>query len=197
MTINHEATDEELDKAIDRLTERLQLGDDVDLTAVIHEFPQHEQHLRTLLPVIQDLTRLSRQAVALTDDGLGGTEGLASEESLPALGDYQILEEIGRGGMGVVFRARQRTLDRIVALKVLPRASLADSSQLARFHNEARAAATLQHPHIVPVYSVGVERGIHYYAMQYIEGLTLAQTLQQLRAGVTRYARTRTATAKL
>ena len=106
----------------------------------------------------------------------------SAQNTLPTLGDYEILEEIGRGGMGVVYRARQRTLDRIVALKVLPLASLADSHQLTRFHNEARAAATLQHPHIVPVYSVGEERGVHYYAMQYIAGPTLAQMLEQLRA---------------
>ncbi len=97
------------------------------------------------------------------------------------MGDYDILEEIGRGGMGVVYRARQRTLDRIVALKVLPLASLADSRQLTRFHNEARAAATLKHPHIVPAYSAGTERGVHYYSMQYIAGPTLAQMLELLR----------------
>jgi serine/threonine protein kinase len=98
------------------------------------------------------------------------------------LGDYRIIQEVGRGGMGVVYEAQQISLDRQVALKILPFAALANDQQLQRFKNEARAAATLQHPHIVPVFAVGCERGIHYYTMQYIEGPTLAEVLGELRA---------------
>jgi serine/threonine protein kinase len=98
------------------------------------------------------------------------------------LGDFRILRELGRGGMGVVYEAEQISLGRRVALKVLPFAAMLDRQQLARFKNEARAAATLDHPNIVAVHSIGVERGVHYYAMQLIEGQSLAQVVEQLRA---------------
>ena len=98
------------------------------------------------------------------------------------LGDFVLLEEIGRGGMGVVYEARQVSLSRRVALKVLPFASVLDARQIARFKNEAQAAAQLQHPNIVPVYAVGVERGVHYYAMQFIDGQPLDRAIAQLRS---------------
>ena len=97
------------------------------------------------------------------------------------LGDFRIVREIGRGGMGVVYDAQQQMLGRRVALKVLPFASMLDERQRTRFQNEARAAASLNHPHIVPVYSVGVERGVHYFAMQFIEGSSLAALLTRMR----------------
>ncbi len=83
--------------------------------------------------------------------------------------------------MGVVFEAEQLSLGRKVALKVMPFAAMLDKRQLARFHNEARAAATLNHAHIVPVHAVGEERGVHYYAMQFIAGQSLAQIIGQMR----------------
>src|SRR5205823_13688278 len=86
------------------------------------------------------------------------------------LGDFRIVREVGRGGMGVVYEAQQVSLGRRVALKMLPFAAALDPKQLQRFKNEAQAAAHLHHPHIVPVYAVGCERGVHYYAMQFIEG---------------------------
>jgi serine/threonine protein kinase len=97
------------------------------------------------------------------------------------LGDFRILREIGRGGMGVVYEAEQISLGRRVALKVLPFAATLDPRQLQRFQNEAHAAAHLQHQNIVPVYAVGSERGVQYYAMQLIEGQTLAALIAQMR----------------
>jgi eukaryotic-like serine/threonine-protein kinase len=97
------------------------------------------------------------------------------------LGDYQIIREVGRGGMGVVYEAQQLSLDRRVALKVLPFAATLDSRQLKRFKNEAQAAAQLHHNQIVPVYAVGSDRGVHYYAMQFIDGQSLAEIIQELR----------------
>ncbi len=98
---------------------------------------------------------------------------------IKTLGDFEIVKEIGRGGMGIVYEALQLSLDRTVALKVLPFASVLDERRLARFKNEARAAATMKHPHIVPVYSVGCERGVHHYAMQLIEGDSLARIIHK------------------
>ncbi len=91
------------------------------------------------------------------------------------LGGFELHEPIGRGGMGVVYRATQRSLNRTVAVKVLPLAAVLDPRQLTRFQHEAEAAASLQHPHIVPVYAVGCERGVHFYAMQYVHGESLDQ----------------------
>ncbi len=101
------------------------------------------------------------------------------------LGDFHIVREIGRGGMGVVYEAVQRSLGRRVALKVLPFAAGLDAKQLQRFKNEAQAAAQLHHPNIVPVHAVGVERGVHFYAMQLINGQNLASLLQALRGEAT------------
>jgi tetratricopeptide (TPR) repeat protein len=100
------------------------------------------------------------------------------------LGDFQLVREIARGGMGVVYEATQQTLDRKVALKVLPFAAVLDSRQLQRFRIESQAAAHLHHNNIVPVFAVGQERGVHYYAMQYVEGRSLAELTVELRAGV-------------
>lgn len=98
------------------------------------------------------------------------------------IGDFQIVSEIGRGGMGVVYEAIQLSLNRRVALKVLPFASGLDKVRLQRFRNEAHAAAQLHHTNIVPVYAVGSERGVHYYAMQLIDGSTLAELIERMRS---------------
>jgi serine/threonine protein kinase len=100
---------------------------------------------------------------------------------LGQLGDFRLLREIGRGGMGIVYEAEQLSLRRRVALKVLPFAAAIDPRQLQRFNNEAMAAANLRHENIVPVYFVGHERGVHYYAMQCIEGQSIAALIGELR----------------
>jgi WD40 repeat protein/tetratricopeptide (TPR) repeat protein len=97
------------------------------------------------------------------------------------MGEYRILREIGRGGMGVVYEAEQASLGRRVALKVLPFHSLLDSKRLERFLEEARAAARLSHPNIVPVYGVGEHLGMHYYVMQYIPGQGLNRVIEEVR----------------
>jgi eukaryotic-like serine/threonine-protein kinase len=96
------------------------------------------------------------------------------------LGDFELIEEIGRGGMGVVFRARQVSLDRIVALKILSNAAAWDCKQIARFQNEAQAAAQLSHPNIVSVHSVGNENGTYFYSMPLVEGISLEDALRKL-----------------
>ncbi len=98
------------------------------------------------------------------------------------LGDYRILREIGRGGMAVVYEAEQISLGRRVALKVLPFAAAIDPKQRQRFQIEAQAAAQLHHAHIVPIFGLGYDHGIHYYAMQFVEGRSLAAILDELRS---------------
>ncbi len=103
------------------------------------------------------------------------------EHPASPLGDFQIVREVGRGGMGIVYEAIQLSLGRRVALKVLPFAAALDSKHLQRFKTEAYAAAQLHHTNIVPVYAVGCERGMHFYAMQLIEGRSIAEVIDELR----------------
>lgn len=116
---------------------------------------------------------------AHTVSGLGERnvpKGEPPAEALPrALGDFLLLERIGEGGMGVVYKARQVRLDRIVAVKVLPFGQLANKEYIQRFRTEAVAAGSLQHPNIVAIHQVGLNEGQHYLVMEYVEGPTLAE----------------------
>src|SRR5262249_276440 len=101
--------------------------------------------------------------------------------ALEQLGDYRIIREVGKGGMGSVYEAEQVSLGRHVALKVLPKKMLLDSKQKRRFERESRAAAKLHHTNIVPVFGVGEHEGLPYYVMQFIQGLGLDEVLDELR----------------
>jgi serine/threonine protein kinase len=172
----------ELARLLECLTGRLLSGESIDLDALAAEHPQHADRLAELLPTIRVMAEVGRAAADLPP-GQGGL-GVSDDDAQTinrTLGDFRIQREIGRGGMGVVYEAEQLSLGRRVALKVLPFASMLDERQLQRFKNEARAAATLNHPNIVPVYAVGCERGVHFYAMQYIEGQTLAAVIEGLK----------------
>ena len=118
-------------------------------------------------------------------DSFAGAAHFESPAAMPPalahLGDYRIIREVGRGGMGIVYEAEQVSLGRHVALKVLPRQLLPDGRLRGRFAREARAAARLHHTNIVPVFSVGEQEGTHYYVMQFIQGLGLDQLLEELR----------------
>ncbi|MCB9534669.1 MAG: protein kinase [Myxococcales bacterium] len=96
-------------------------------------------------------------------------------------GKYQVLEEIGRGGMGVVYRGHDLSLDRLVAIKVLPEQFNTDDEVIARFKREARAMAALDHPNVVPVYAIGQQRMFHYFVMKFLEGATVAELLERKR----------------
>lgn len=125
------------------------------------------------------------RAVDFVHDAMRGTPpppGTADLGAGSVIGDYRIVRPVGRGGMGVVFEAEQRSLGRRVALKVLPTAAGLDERSLRRFRHEALAAATLQHPHIVPVYAVGNDADVHYFVMQFIDGRSLADVVTTLRA---------------
>src|SRR5207253_1105603 len=96
-------------------------------------------------------------------------------------GDFEIVRELGRGGMGVVYEARQVSLNRTVALKVLSGGLGLTAKAVKRFHREAEAAAKLHHTNIVPVYATGEQDGTHFYAMELIDGPSLDHVIRQLR----------------
>ena len=147
---------------------------------LLAEHPELAEDLEACLASLEFIRQASLTAPPLVDDEKA-VEASEGETGIGDLGDFRLIAEVGRGGMGVVYEAVQRSLNRRVALKVLPFAAAMDPTQLRRFQTEALAAAQLHHTHIVPVYSVGCERGVHYYAMQFIEGQTLAQAIAERR----------------
>jgi eukaryotic-like serine/threonine-protein kinase len=129
-------------------------------------------------PLEQQIDRLkSLQWVGDLPFSSNGSDALVDS----TLGDFRIVRQVARGGMGIVYEARQISLGRRVALKVLAFAGLLDPRRMQRFQNEVRAAASLEHPHIVPVYSGGADRGVYFYAMRFVDGPNLAEIIEQLR----------------
>ncbi len=179
------ARDAALAELVEGYLARLQAGEAIDPNAFVAEHPEHAERLARLLPALELMDDLRRSSIH-PGSGLSLTPVLMEAPGVAPglLGDFQIVCEVGRGGMGVVYEARQISLDRRVALKVLPLAAAMDPRLLQRFQLEAKAAACLHHTNIVPVHAVGCERGVHYYAMQFIEGQTLAAIIDELRAPV-------------
>lgn len=164
-----------------------------DLASELSEFFAGRDQVEDMSAPLRDFSRsgMVRAALQISKTPMPSSSPPHSRQSpltnsgpvseLGQLGDYQLLREVGRGGMGIVYEAHQISLNRRVALKVLPFAAALDPKQLQRFKNEAQAAAQLHHNYIVPVYAVGYERGVHYYAMQFIEGQSLATMIRELR----------------
>jgi serine/threonine protein kinase/tetratricopeptide (TPR) repeat protein len=154
----------------------LEAGRRPDRTSFMSRFPAEAASLADAMDGLDFLY----QAVG-SSRGSGASFAPDGRPVPSQLGDFRIVREIGRGGMGVVYEAEQISLGRRVALKVLPFAAAIDDRQLQRFKTEAQAAAHLHHTNIVPVFAVGADRGVHYYAMQFIEGRTLAHVVRELR----------------
>lgn len=171
--------------------EACEAGNLPDRREIISANPELKEDLKFFF---EERDRLERFGGAIRSQEFGGESHNENDRSIESktvsslpgavdgqLGDFRLVREIGRGGMGVVYEAEQISLGRRVAIKVLPFASALDPRHLQRFRNEASAAAHLQHENIVSVHAVGCERGVHYFAMQYVEGQSLASLLTQLR----------------
>ncbi len=171
--VSSEARLEMIGQLGDEFVERLRRGERPSIREYMLRYPDHAEEIRDVLETLATIEELPSGSSA---------PRTAAKESLPQCGDYRLLREIGRGGMGVVYEAEQISLGRHVALKMMPRAMLADPVLKARFEREAKAAAKLHHTNIVPVFGVGESDGDCYYVMQFIDGIPLDALLQQLQA---------------
>jgi serine/threonine-protein kinase len=185
----------DVDDAIAQYLRARESGRQIDPEAFIGQYPQFADGLREFF---RDDHRVARALQAYTpaaaaDEALTlGDDGATPDASPPqrTFGDFELLEEIGRGGMGIVYKARQISLGRTVAIKMILSGQFASPEEVRRFEVEARNAATLEHPNIVPVYEVGCVGAQHYFTMRFVEGGSLARQ-------VDRFTRDPRAAAKL
>jgi serine/threonine protein kinase/tetratricopeptide (TPR) repeat protein len=164
---------ERLAKILDEYLLGLERGEPVEPEELLARHPDVADRLRGYL---SGLALFHKAAVPPWPSAIAGGPELGA-----VLGDFRLLREIGRGGMGVVYEAMQLSLSRRVAVKLLPFTGPINDKQIARFQHEAQAAAQIDHRHIVPVYAIGQERGIHYFAMQLIGGQSLAELVSEMR----------------
>ncbi len=150
--------------------DRLNAGETLDLENIALEHPEIAPELIRQLEAFRDLT--------------AGPAQSTDAQPLGALGDYQLLRQLGRGGMGVVYEAWQVSMNRRVALKVLPAGISADTKAVTRFVREAHVAGKLQHPNVVPIFGMGIEATTPYFAMEMVDGETLAQVLARMKTAV-------------
>ena len=175
--LDRPATEHVVDRLADSFLARLRRGERPSIESYAQRHPQLADEIRDVLSTLM-----------LLEDGAaafeGDTKSSSSKMALSGpdtLGEYRILREIGRGGMGIVFEAEHNTLRRRVALKVLPLSLTPDDQRRKRFDLEARLAGRLHHTNIVPVFEVGTDQGFHFYAMQYIQGQNLDVVISELR----------------
>src|SRR5262245_11404210 len=156
---------------------RFRRGERPSLQEYIDRCPELADEIRELFPALVEVERVKENRPARP----GAAEVAAALPSLVQVGDYRVLREVGRGGMGVVYEAEQVSLGRRVALKVLPRQVSSDLKALARFRRGGRLAAQLHHTKIVPVFEVGRAGEVSYYAMQFLHGQGLDLVIDELR----------------
>lgn len=164
-----------VDLLAEEFLERRRKGDGVTIEEYTQENPKLAAEIRSLFPAMMAMEQFK---VCKLSSSSSGRHVQFRFDQPEQLGDFRIVKELGRGGMGVVYEAEQQSLGRRVALKVFPQQVLSDSLQLERFHREARTAAALHHTNIVPIFGVGEHDGLHYYVMQRIEGRSLEEVIR-------------------
>ncbi|QDU56113.1 tetratricopeptide repeat-containing serine/threonine-protein kinase [Aeoliella mucimassa] len=172
-----EQQQERLAQILDTYLQGIERGEPMSPEQLLEQHPEEASYLRGYLSGLK-LFHQAAAAPATEAATRFHPEILGSQDTI---GDFRLIRILGRGGMGVVYEAWQCSLQRKVALKVLPFTGNDDSVEIRRFKNEAQAAANIAHPHIVPVFSIGEEAGIHFYTMRLIEGPSLASLLDHLR----------------
>jgi WD40 repeat protein/tRNA A-37 threonylcarbamoyl transferase component Bud32 len=177
-----------LEEVLGDYMQRLDRGESVEREQLLARHPELADELRSYFTVADEVERLGRPCIAAERAGQPPTEPLllpaaeraAARAGRPRrVGDYELLEQIGEGGMGVIYRARQPGLRRVVALKMIRADRLTSPADVLRFRSEAEAVASLDHPNIVPIYEVGEHLGHPFFSMKLIEGGSLARRLGQ------------------
>ena len=168
-----------LAELVSELTDRMQKGLPIEIHEVCKQNPEHASDLMYLWGTVLVADAVgTAEAKAIDAAGASKSDSKVWQMALPSImGDYQLIEEVGRGGMGIVYRAIQLSLNREVAIKMILRDRLASQLDRQRFFAEAKATAKLDHPGIVPVYDVGEIDGRPYFAMKYIRGKTLSELM--------------------
>jgi WD40 repeat protein/serine/threonine protein kinase len=166
-----------LDQLAEEFAERYRRGERPSIREYTDRYPDLADEIRDIFPALVEVEQVEDDR-RIEPTGLTTTSVLAPPRQV---GDYRIVREVGRGGMGVVYEAEQVSLGRRVALKVLPRSTIQDGSKVERFRREARSAARLHHTNIVPVFEVGQDGDSLYYAMQFIQGQGLDLVIDELR----------------
>ncbi len=183
-----ESGEARLAEIIADLADQLCRGEEVDIEQVAATYPDVAAELRELWPAVRQTDCIARACTTSLQDNTPSDEfspgqlqsqWLAAQHLPRQFGDYELLEELGRGGMGIVYKARQLSLNRLVAVKMLLGAENASETERTRFRAEAEAVAGLEHAHIVRVYEVGELEGQLYFSMQWVEGCTLADRLDE------------------
>ena len=179
--------DPEFQSLIVACLESLQRGETIDRDALARDFPQYASDIGQFLEDRELLEHAaagfgdaepSQIAISAHEKSNSRSNGFSVGDKVQYIGEYEILEEIARGGMGVVFKARQPKLKRIVALKMILAGRLADTSDVERFLCEAQAAGRLKHPNIVRVHEIGEHDGRHYFTMDFVDGSSLAESIR-------------------
>jgi serine/threonine protein kinase len=182
-TFNQDSDDAMLARVVAEIGELMAQGAAIDQDVYLKRYPEFADRLGSLWPVLRATAERddSDQPGSRTGELVRADHCEPCEESSRTLGDFRLIREIGRGRMGIVYEAQQISLRRRVALEVLTAAGCIDDRRLQRFQIEARAAAALHHPNIVPVFTVATERRVPFYAMQFIEGVSLAAVIGEMR----------------
>jgi hypothetical protein len=176
-TDDSSAYDERFALLLADLTDRAQRGEAVNLEEQCRTHPEFADELRSLWGAVMVAQAAGSHSLVETVAPAKPEYPSGSIQLPSRFGDYELLEELGRGGMGIVYRARQLSLGREVAVKMMLRGPYATAADRDRFQAEAMAVAKLDHPHIVPVYEVGEIDGVPYFSMKYIAGETLSTKL--------------------
>ncbi|HEV3258782.1 MAG TPA: serine/threonine-protein kinase, partial [Gemmataceae bacterium] len=198
-TSDDSARDRHLEEILHTYLQAVDAGQPPDRDALLRQHPDCASELAAFFASQDEVAQMARGMAEPVAPALPAAKAptlAPGEAPVPApgthiryFGDYELLEEIARGGMGVVYKARQVSLNRLVALKMILAGQLASPQDVQRFHTEAEAAANLDHPHIVPIYEVGQHEGQHYFSMKLVEGGSLGECMERFRGDVRAAAR--------
>src|SRR5262245_20280738 len=172
----HLTSEYSLDAVVAEYITEEEAGRAIDLRQFVARYPRFAGELRSFFANREQMQRLTKSLRVPAGSGHSANH---NQGIIRAFGDYELLEEIATGGMGIVYKSHQISLNRIVAIKMILKGKLANEADVRRFQTEAEAAAGLQHQAIVAIHEVGMHEGQHYFSMDFVDGCSLAQLLRE------------------